>query len=163
MRKWTEISSLSNNFLFLRCNYITTTLKYVTFCRKNLCIRTMSPNVWLFCAVCQNRILLEPAKVGMFDLSQRHHKSCCASYRRRIKSMNAAAGLPVLCQLPRGTVKIRGNGLPVLYRLTCGTVKRQLRRKVDHAKREKLTNVQIKTQLQHGKWRRQEASVSLKD
>ena len=40
MKKWREISSLSNNFLFLLWNYFTTTLKYVTFCRKNLCIRS---------------------------------------------------------------------------------------------------------------------------
>ena len=40
MKKWREISSLSNNFLFLLWNYFTTTLKYVPFCRKNLCIRS---------------------------------------------------------------------------------------------------------------------------
>ena len=40
MKKWREISSLSNNFLFLLWNYFTSTLKYVTFCRKNLCIRS---------------------------------------------------------------------------------------------------------------------------
>ena len=86
MKKWREISSLSNNFLFLLCNYFTTTLKYVTFCRKNLYAlwMTMSPNIWLFCAVCQTRILMEPAKVGMIVLSQhrRHDKSCASSRRR---------------------------------------------------------------------------------
>ena len=93
----------------------------------------MSPNVWLFCAVCQTCILMEPAKVGMIVLSQRRrYDKSCSSSRRRTKSMNAAAGLPVLYRLPRGTVK------------------RQLRRKLDHDKREKLTNFQIETQLQHG-------------
>ena len=71
-----------------------------------------------------------------------------------------------MCKFPKANqIHERGSGLAcaVLYRLPRGTVKRQLRRKLDRDKREKLTNFQIKTQLQHGKWRRQEATVSLKD
>ena len=82
-RKWRENEEMERD-------YFTTTLKYVTFSRKNLCIRSThydyKPKRLTFLRCVPNPHF---NGVGMIVLSQhcRHDKSC-ASSRRRTKSMN---------------------------------------------------------------------------